>query len=151
MRLRELADAGKNIHSRLRWSEPTDVDGGDRFPWSSADFPIETGEIDDYEAMLAASRLAVFATGFHWGWRNIMTLALMMGVPIFADRLLPEPWFDMDRFEIRWNDQFDWPEVVDALGAITVAEHARIKARNQAAFDDVLAPEKVRAAPAYVQ
>lgn len=170
MRLKELADAGKNIHSRLRWSEPTDVDGGDRFSWSSADFPIKTGEIVDYEAMLAASRLAVFATGFHWGWRNIMTLALMMGVPIFADRLLLEPWFDMDRFEIRWNDQSDWPGVARELEDITVAEHARIKARNQAAFDDVLAPEKVaeyfvrtalsdvkdvsknrRAAPAYVQ
>lgn len=170
MRLRELADAGKNIHSRLRWSEPSDVDGGDRFPWSSADFPVETGEIDDYEAMLAASRLAVSATGFHWGWRNIMTLALMLGVPIFADRLLLEPWFDMVRFQIRWNEECDWDGVAGELRAITAAERARIKAHNQAAFDDVMTPEKVaeyfihaalsdasevvrnsRAAPAYVQ
>ena len=43
------------------------LDGGDRFSMTSSDFPIETGRIDNYEMMLASSRLAVFATGFHWG------------------------------------------------------------------------------------
>lgn len=143
LRLRELADAGKVIHARLRWSEPTSFDGGDRFHRSARDFPVETGRVDDYETMLASSRLAVFATGFHWGWRNVMTLALMWGLPIYADRLLLEPWFDMRRFEISWNDEAEWPGVAANLATIGDVERARIKTRNQAAFDEFLAPEKV--------
>lgn len=143
LRLKELAEAGKIIHARLRWSEPTSFDGGDRFQLSAEDFPIETGKVDDYETMLASSRLAVFATGFHWGWRNIMTLALMWGLPIHADRLVLEPWFDMRRFEISWNDEAGWPGVAANLAAVSDVERARIKVHNQAAFDELLAPEKV--------
>ncbi len=143
LRLRELAEAGCHIHARLRWSEPTSLDGGDRFPLSAAGFPLETGRVENYESMLASSRLGVFATGFHWGWRNIMTLALMWGLPIHADRLLLEPWFDMDRFEISWNDDVDWPNVGARLAAVSDVERARIKAHNQSAFDALLAPERV--------
>jgi hypothetical protein len=143
MRLRELAEAGREIHARLRWSEPMALDGGDRFPKTSEDFPLETGRVDNYEMMLASSRLAVFATGFHWGWRNIMTLALMWGLPIHADRLLLEPWFAMSQFEMSWNDQLDWPLVPGELAALSDDRIRRIKAHNQAAFDRLLAPEKV--------
>jgi hypothetical protein len=143
MRLKELSAAGKIVHARLRWSEPMSCDGGNRFPLSAADFPVETGNVAEYETMLASSRLAVFATGFHWGWRSIMALALMSGLPIHADRLLLEPWFDMDRFGIDWNDETEWPGVGDRLAAITDADRARIKVRNQIAFDELLAPERV--------
>ena len=143
LRLRELAKAGRTIHARLRWSEPMALDGGDRFPLTQDEFPLETGRVDRYEPMLASSRLAVFATGFHWGWRNIMTLALMWGLPIHADRLLLEPWFDMSQFEISWNDHLDWPHVGAELAALSDDRHARIKTHNQAAFDRLLAPEKV--------
>lgn len=143
LRLRELTSAGKSVHARLRWSQPSAIDGSDKYPLDPADFPLESGVVGDYEAMLAASRIAVFATGFHWGWRNIMTLSLMWGLPIHADRLLLEPWFDMARFEIGWNDDSSWSNVAAALDAVTDAERLRIKARNQAAFDDLLAPEKV--------
>lgn len=143
MRLRELSASGKIVHARLRWSQPTDRDGGERFALSSADFPVETGNVAEYETMLASSRLAVFATGFHWGWRSIMALTLMWGLPIHADRLLLDPWFDMGRFEIDWNDETEWPRVGDRLAAISDVERARIKAHSQAAFDELLAPESV--------
>ena len=143
MRLKALAGDGRAVHARLRWSEPTALDGSDRFPMTPADFPVETGRIDNYEKMLASSRLAVFATGFHWGWRNIMSLALMWGLPIHADRLLLEPWFDMSQFNISWNDDLDWPGVAMVLAGMSDDRIARIKAHNRAAFDRLLAPEKV--------
>lgn len=145
MRLKEIAATGRTVHSRLRWSVPMVFDGGDSFPLTVADFPIETGKVEDYEPMLAASRLAVFATGFHWGWRSIMTLALMWGLPVHSDRLLLEPWFDMGRFEITWNDGSDWRRLAAELARVSDAERDRIKTHNQAAFDELLAPEKVAA------
>lgn len=142
-RLQDMSADGRDIHSRLNWAEPSHWDGSDAAPLNKADFPITTGPVDNYEAMLAASRLGVFASGFHWGWRNIMTVALMWGLPINADRLFLEPWFDMDRFVIGWNDHADWHDLPAALAAIDDSERAQIMAHNQAAFDELLAPECV--------
>lgn len=142
-RLAELAGQGRDIRSKLNWGEPSHWDGSDVAPFAKASFPMMTGTIDAYEPMLAASRLAVFATGFHWGWRNIMTLALMVGLPVLVDRLYLEPWFDMSRFDVAYNDSFAWDDLGEHLAAVTDAERARIAAHNQAAFDELLAPEKV--------
>ncbi len=143
IQLRALAESGRTVHARLRWSDPVPMDGSDRRPVAAADFPFETGHVGDFESMLASSRLAVFATGFHWGWRSIMALALMWGLPVHADRLLLEPWFDMREFAMTWNDGPDWAGIRGALDAVTDEEHARIGERNRAAFDALLAPEKV--------
>ena len=142
-RLQELAAQGLDVRSRLNWAEPSHWDGSDITPLNQTDFPIQTGPVDNYEAMLAASRLGVFASGFHWGWRNIMTLALMWGLPLHVDRLLLEPWFDIGRFLIGWNDHADWRNLGTALARMDDAERARIMAHNQAAFDALLAPECV--------
>lgn len=93
--------------------------------------------------MLASSRLAVFPSGFHWGWRNIMTLALMWRLPILTHRLFLEPWFSMDRFILHWNDDGDWLKLGDALDQVSDAEPVRIATHNQSAFDALLSPEKV--------
>jgi hypothetical protein len=142
-RLRELGDGGFNIHARLNWTEPSTWDGSAQAPLETDLFPIETGHVVDYERMLAESRLAVFATGFHWGWRSIMTLALMLGLPVFADRLLLEPWFDMGRFDIMWNERTDWSELRSALEGMSDERRSRIQQHNQKVFDELLAPEKV--------
>jgi hypothetical protein len=141
-RLQSLAGT-YSIHSRLKWHPPCSLDGSDREPLDPADFPIETGYVGDYEQMLASSRLAVFATGFHWGWRNIMTLALMWGLPVYMDRLLLQPWFDMGRFEITWNEGAQWEGLDATLAAIRPEVWQRIKCHNQAVFDEVLSPERV--------
>lgn len=142
-RLGELSADGRDIHSRLNWSRPSHWDGSDLAPLDKAGFPICSGQVGDYEPMLAASRLAVFASGFHWGWRNIMTLAMMLGLPILADRPFLEPWFDLDRFDIGWNDHANWDDLASALECMTAAERHRIAGHNQSAFDALLAPEKV--------
>lgn len=140
-RLKALA-ATRKIHARLKWYPPYEMDGSAEAPLAENLFPVETGRVSDYEPMLAGSRLGVFATGLHFGWRNIMTLALMWGLPVHMDRPLLEPWFDMGRFEITWNEDAGWPALEERLGAITDAEWRRIKAHNQAAFDDVLTPDR---------
>lgn len=141
--LADLAARGHDIHAKLNWAEPSVWDGSDQDPLDKSLFPMQIGAVSNYEAMLAASRMAVFASGFHWGWRNIMSFAMLLGLPIFADRIFLEPWFDMSRFEIAWNDSPQWDGLGAALGRVTGQERARIGARNQAAYDDLLAPERV--------
>ena len=131
------------IHARLDWSEPSIHDGSAGELLDRTPFPLTTGHINDYERMLASSRLAIFATGFHWGWRNIMMVALLFGLPVWTDRLLLEPWFDMSMFEIRWNDTEDWHGLEEHLNAITEDDWQRIRVHNQRAYDKVMAPEKV--------
>ena len=142
-RLQELGKAGFNIHAHLNWSEPTTWDGSARAPLERSLFPVLTGQVVNYEKMLAESRLAIFATGFHWGWRSIMALALMLGLPMLVDRLLVEPWFDMGRFDIMWNAGTDWDELRSVLQGVTQEKRLRIQECNQRAFDQLLAPEKV--------
>jgi hypothetical protein len=140
---RRLASAGRHyrIHAELRWSEPNDWDGSAACPMANTDFPVRTGAVVDYESMLAASRLAVFASGFHWGWRSVMTLALMVGLPVYADRPRLEPWFSLDEFEIFKNESDDWPELETHLESLDEAGRAEIKRRNQACFDRFMSPE----------
>jgi hypothetical protein len=131
------------IHSRLNWSDPVPYDGSNIDPLDSMEFPIETKAIGDYETMLASSRLAVFATGFHWGWRSIMSLALMIGLPVYMDRPILEPWFSLDAFTILWNGDGDWSALEKNLASVTESEWGRIKKHNQAQYDTVMKPERV--------
>lgn len=132
----------RQIRSSLNWSEPTPYDGASAEPLDRSLFPVSTGPVDDYERMLAQSRLAVFATGFHWGWRSIMSLALMLGLPVHMDRPPLEPWFDFEAFEVSWNPG-DWSGIEARLEALPEAEWARVKARTQARYDEVMSPEAV--------
>lgn len=142
-RLAQLAASGRDIHSRLNWAEASIWDGSDVAPIPEDGFPITCGTITNYEEMLASSRLAVFASGFHWGWRNIMTLSLMWGLPILSDRLLVEPWFSIDRFAIDWNDDPEWEGIGDLLDRRSSSERLAISSKNQSSFDNLLAPDKV--------
>jgi hypothetical protein len=141
--LQVLSNAGHQIHSKLNWAEPSHWDGSNTDPLDRAQFPLMAGRnIENYEEMLAASRLAVFASGFHWGWRNIMTLALMWGLPILADRPYLEPWFDLNRFLIQWNDDDDWAELATALADVSDKRRSATAMHNQRMFDELLAPER---------
>jgi hypothetical protein len=141
-RLGQLASAGHNIRSRLTWHEPSDWDNSQAYTWPEDRFPIVLGQhVDNYEAMLAESRIAAFATGFHFGWRNIMTLALMIGVPVHSDHILLHPWFDLDRFRISWNDDADWSSLVSALETTSDETRQQIALHNTRAFDELMSPE----------
>ncbi len=128
-------------HSRLNWSEPYACDAGDQSGLRFEDFPMTVGAIDNYERMLAQSRLGVFATGFHYGWRNIMTLALMVGLPVLTDRLVVEPWFDMNEFERNETEAFGLGDVETTLVRYSSQLLAEVKRRNRRVFDQYLTPE----------
>lgn len=138
--LARLAAEGRKIHSKLQWNPAGPYDNP-QSPHPSPDgFPITTGNVTSYEPMLAQSRLACFSTGFHYGWRNIMTLAMMIGIPILSDRTMVEPWFGMDKFEIFWNDTTTWSTVEECLDALTEDRRQEIFEVNCAAADKYLSP-----------
>ncbi|PTM41751.1 hypothetical protein [Bosea sp. 124] len=129
------------IHSRLNWSPPYACDAGDRSGLVKGDFPMVIGAVSDYETMLSQSRLGTFATGFHYGWRNIMTAALMIGLPVLTDRLIVQPWFDMKVFDFAETDSYGLGDIEAVLARYPTERLAQVKARNQAAFDRYLSPQ----------
>lgn len=141
-RLRDLS-ASYRIHSKLNWSPPNAMDGSDLAPPDPAMFPVISQDVSNYEQMLASSRLGVFATGFHWGWRNIVTLSLMMGLPVYMDAPLAQPWFSWSEFDIRFNTDGDWGELEKHLNSIDPSEWNRIRRHNQSTFDTLVSPEVV--------
>lgn len=133
------------IHAKLSWAPPVTFDGSNRLNLREEDFPLEVNKIADYEHMLSASRLGVFATGFHWGWRNIMTLAMFFGLPILTDRPILEPWFDLCEFDLIFNETDDWSQIGTVLSSIGSTEWTERRHRNQAIYDEYLSPEAVAA------
>lgn len=97
---------------------------------------------DPYETALGRSRLAVFPTGFHWGWRGIMFLGLCVGLPALMDRPIYEPYFDFDEFEIVYNEG-TWGQVRKLVNEIDKTQWEAIKQKNQEVFDAYLSPEGV--------
>jgi hypothetical protein len=140
--LRSLKDKFK-IHAKLSWAPPVPFDASDRLNLRSTEFPKMVGQIDDYEKMLASSRLGIFATGFHWGWRSIMTLAMLLGIPILADRPLLQPWFKLDQFDLAFNDAKDWSCIESSLIEISAESWRERRERNTRLYDLFMAPEAV--------
>jgi len=143
---RELKKLGAkyNIHSILNWHKPYINDGSVSLNIDAGEFPITCGEaINDYEKMLSESKLGVFAVGFHWGWRNIMTLALFTGIPVLIDKPILEPYFDMDNFKLLYNDSGNWDTIQPILDSITIEKWNEIKMLNQKTYDQYLSPEAV--------
>jgi hypothetical protein len=143
---RTLADLGKHgadVHARLSWADPVPFDASETAPEDRASFPMKTGVVTQYEVMLAGSRLGVFATGFHWGWRSIMSLAMMVGIPVLIDRPLLQPWFDLSRLDVQFNDDGNWDLVHPMLASISDRAWLDRKIQNAVAYDEVMSPEAV--------
>lgn len=106
----------------------------------SSHFPMVSSIVgNDYELKLASSRLGVFATGFHFGWRNIMFFALMIGIPVYSDEIILEPYFNLKEFKIFWNkNQFE--NLEEIIKSISVNDLENIKKQNQINFDKYMSP-----------
>lgn len=143
-KLQDLHSRKYDIHSILSWTPPVGIDGSMEKRVDAAGFPIITSPIyDSYETMLSKSRLAVFACGFHWGWRNIMMLALQIGIPVLTDRLLTEPYFNMNEFKIFQQEDDLWSSVEPTLISIDHRQWKGYKKHNQAVYDKYMSPEAV--------
>lgn len=143
-RLYELSEKNYRIHSVLNWNPPVAIDGSDKNPLPADGFPMKTAPFSKpYEQMLAQSKLAVFACGFHWGWRNIMMLALQVGIPVLTDRLLTEPYFDMNEFKLFQQEDHQWVSVEKTLESFSAEQWLQWKEHNQKVYDRYMAPEAV--------
>ncbi len=70
-----------------------------------------------------------------------MTLALMVGLPVLTDRLVVEPWFDMNEFERNETEAFGLGDVETTLVRYSSQLLAEVKRRNRRVFDQYLTPE----------
>jgi hypothetical protein len=142
--LKQLHDKRYIVHSTLRWSDPLEEDGSIFQKHDRKMFPMVTTALhQDYEAMLSKSRLGVFACGFHWGWRNIMMFALMVGIPVLTDRLLTEAYFDINEFNLFQSEKHTWDSIETLLSTITADKWQDIKLHNQSVYDKYMDPEIV--------
>lgn len=127
------------IHSVLKWHDSNEAN-----PLDAGEFPIISHPIEgNYEEMLASSRLAVFATGYHWGWRNIMTLAFYWGLPVLMDEPMFESYFDIKEFRYFSHHSGEWNEIESLLKQAEGINRDETKAHNQATYDKYMLPEKV--------
>jgi len=137
VKLKDLCNRFK-IHSVLKWDETAATS-----EFKKEQFPIISNPIqENYEEMLASSRLGVFATGFHWGWRNIMTLSLLFGIPIYMDKPILEPYFDFNEFQI-YNNNDGWDALESYINQIDSDIWIKTKQHNQSVYDKYMTPEKV--------
>lgn len=133
-----------DIRAGLNWHQPTFEDGGNNLELNQTQFPMTCGgPIGDYEKMLSESKIGVFATGFHWGWRNIMTLTFLTGIPVLMDEPILEPYFDIDEFKIYYNHTGNWDTIAARLDEINKENWTSIKAHNQLVYDKYLSPAAV--------
>lgn len=143
--LAALAEQGYAIRSRLDYRKPEPYKLGDAPSPQPDHFPMQVGGTmhGNYEQLLAASRLGIFATGFHYGWRNIVTLAWALGLQTLQDPFSYRFLFDPAPFH-----QPLGPEGWAGLG--TRLDQARLEPQSLRSarwnhFDQVAAPERMAA------
>lgn len=129
------------IQAELHYRKPFDYEIGTHPAPVPADFPLKTngGVTSDYETQLARSRLAVFATGFHFGCRSIMTLAWLLGLKTYLDPLIFESTFPFAELEPDFNESGDWSTLEASLEAAQ-QETSSDRQRRQQIFDRVASP-----------
>ncbi len=133
-----------DIRSELHYSPASEHEGNPARHPTKTDLPrIAGGGVSgSYEQMLAASRLGVFATGFHWGCRNIVTLAWLLGLKVLSDPFIFESWFDFRDLETEFTGGAgDWREIAPLLKRVTQGDTILARPRIQSAFDRLMGPE----------
>ena len=137
--LARLAADGWTVKAELHHRQAEPYELGDQPPPDPAAFPmlVGGGVGPGYETALAASRVGVFATGFHYGWRNIVTLAWTIGLPVLSD---PIPYrFPFDHRPLLSETDGDWGDLEAWLRPLATPDAAARRRRLQH-FDAVCSP-----------
>lgn len=139
-RLRELSSdfkIGAELHYRV--AEPYEL--GTHPAPVREDFPqiVGQGVAGDYETQLASSRIGVFATGFHYGCRNIVTLAWFLGMRTLVDPQSFEAIYKFEEVGERIHRSGTWAELAAELAAAR-AELPSERVSRQNRFDQVASP-----------
>ena len=98
--------------------------------------------VHHYETMISKSKLNIFAMGKHWGWREIMFISLLTGVPVLTDKPIYQTYFPFDEFKIKYTCG-DWSEIRGQLDYLTNEKRNSIIKHNQNVFDKRLSPDAV--------
>lgn len=146
-RLRSLSTRFK-IHHQLTPVGPTDPAAGlletlsadERELYLELAKSVASPQPMRFEHSITHSRLAVFPTGYHWGWRGITFVCLAAGGPILMDRPVYEPYFDLGELQIFYNDGTDWGQLEGLLESIDEPRWRSIRDHNCRAFDRLLSP-----------
>ena len=140
---RQLAElsADFSIRAELHYRVAAPCELGTHPAPDPADFPMTTGGgvTGDYESLLAASRLGVFATGFHYGCRNIVTLSWFLGLRTLVDPPSFEAIYDFTEVGARPHISGSWAELPTELRAAREETPNTRRARQQR-FDEVASP-----------
>jgi hypothetical protein len=141
--LASLAKRGYAIRSRLNYRMPEAYELGHHPAPSPNDYPMQVGEPiqEDYERLLAGSRLGVFATGFHYGWRSIVTLAWAIGLKTLQDPFTYTFLFDATPFYQPLGVD-GWDLIGHALDQAR-EEPALLRQQRWQLFDQIASPEPV--------
>ena len=137
--LAQLAADGWTVKAELHHRQAEPYELGDQPPPDPAAFPmlVGGGVGPGYETALAASRVGVFATGFHYGWRNIVTLAWAIGLPVLCD---PIPYrFPFDHRPLLGATDGDWNDLEARLRPLATPDPAA-RQRRLEHFDAVCSP-----------
>lgn len=94
------------------------------------------------ERVICESALNVYSSGKHWGWRQIMFISLMAGVPIFMDKPIYEPYFEFCEFPVLFKTE-NWNECSDTILAMTPQKIREIKEEQIRIFNKRLSPNAV--------
>lgn len=141
--LANLAKRGYSIRSKLNYRKPEAYELGNHPAPSPSDYPMQVGEPiqGDYERLLAATRIGIFATGFHYGWRNIVTLAWAMGLKTLQDPFTYRFLFDASPF-YQTLATGSWSEIDYALNQAR-EEPAMERQKRCQLFDQIASPERI--------
>ena len=145
-RLAALSAQGYAIRSCLSYRQPEPYELGDAPAPQPDHFPMQVGNAIDgnYEQLLAASRLGIFATGFHYGWRNIVTLAWALGLQTLQDPFTYRFLFDPAPFHLPLGPD-GWNSLARHLDQAR-SESPAERSMRWNHFDQVASPERVAVA-----
>lgn len=129
------------VHSELHFREVFDYECGTHPKPLSEDFPIRSGGgvSGNYEEMLAKSRLGVFSTGFHYGCRNIVTLAWFLGIKTLCDPFSFESIYKFNGERNCVHRSGAWSEITPLLERAQT-EGIDKRRQRQAEFDSEALP-----------
>ena len=140
---RKLADLSDryDIRSELHYRSAQPYELGGHLAPNPDDFPMISGGgvQGDYEEAIARSRLGVFATGFHYGCRNIVTLAWFLGLPTLSDPFSFESIYDFSEVGVEIHRSGSWEEIPEALETAR-CENKQIRIKRQQRFDEIADP-----------
>lgn len=132
-----------DIQAELHYRKPLKFECGTHSRPNPDNFPMIVGTPinNGYEEALAVSRVGVYATGFHYGCRQITTLAWLLGLRTLIDPLSFEFRYSLKGLGVTVNEEGDFSRLTRVLEEGREESWDEKRAR-QNLFDQIASPER---------